>query len=100
MRFSTLESLGQHAETVTVFVGLLLEEHVVDEEAGADQSSLAPHVQVHWECDPKVIHVGEGLFEQASPLLADPAHLVLLIRSHHLDTAEMELLSPETVLLP
>ena len=39
----------KHADAVLFLVGLLLEEHVVNEEASSDQGCLAPYIQVHWE---------------------------------------------------
>ena len=35
--------------------------------------------------DAKVVHIGEGLLDESSPLLGDSSDLVLFIRSHHLE---------------
>ena len=40
---------SEHSDSVLLLVALLLEEHEVDEEHGADQRRLHPHVQIHGE---------------------------------------------------
>ena len=35
--------------------------------------------------DAKVVHVSECFLDESCPLLGDPAHLVLLVRSHHFE---------------
>ena len=93
--------LGHHACPIVLVVGLLLKEHVVDEESRSNKCGLATYVKVHGEPakkklkvnlvqkspnsrDPKVIGVSEGLLEESSPLLGDPPHLVRLVRRHYL----------------
>ena len=41
--------LGHHPHPVVLLVGLLLKEHVVDEEGSTNEGRLAPHVKIHWE---------------------------------------------------
>ena len=81
----TANCLGQHPETIIALVGFLLEEHVVNEEAGSDESCLAADIKIHGEGDPEVVHIGECFLDETCPLLGDPAHLVLAIRSQHLE---------------
>ena len=94
--------LGHHACPIVLVVGLLLKEHVVDEESRSDEGGFATYVKVHGEPakkklkvnlvqkkspnsrDPKVIGVSEGLLEESSPLFGDPPHLVRLVRRHYL----------------
>ena len=40
---------SEHSDSVLLLVALLLKEHEVDEEHGADQRRLHPHVEIHWE---------------------------------------------------
>ena len=42
-----------NAEPIPFRIGFLLEEHVVDEEAGPEQRRLSSHVQVHRETKSK-----------------------------------------------
>ena len=93
--------LGHHACPIVLVVGLLLKEHVVDEESRSDEGGLATYIKVHGESakkkmkvnlvqespnsrDPKVVGVSESLLEESCPLLGDPPHLVRLVRRHHL----------------
>ena len=41
----------EHAKSVLLFIGLLLEEHEVDEKAGAQEGGLGSHVQIHGETE-------------------------------------------------
>ena len=41
--------LGHHACPIVLVVGLLLKEHVVDEESRSDEGGLATYVKVHGE---------------------------------------------------
>ena len=41
--------LGHHACPIVLVVGLLLKEHVVDEESRSNKSGLATYVKVHGE---------------------------------------------------
>ena len=42
-----------------------------NEEAGSHEHSFHLHVHVQWELDAEVVRVGEDLFQEAAPLLAD-----------------------------
>jgi len=77
--------LGHHACPIVLVVGLLLKEHVVDEESRSNEGGLATYVEVHGERDPKVISVSEGLLEESCPLLGDPPHLMRLVWRHYLE---------------
>ena len=98
--------LGHHACPVVLVVGLLLKEHVVDEESRSDEGGLATYVKVHGESakkkmkvnlvqespnsrDPKVISVSEGLLEESCPLFGDPPHLMRLVRRHYLSLQKL-----------
>ena len=98
--------LGHHACPIVLVVGLLLKEHVVDEESRSDEGGLATYVKVHGEPakkklkvnlvqkstnlrDPKVVGVSEGLLEESSPLFGDPPHLVRLVRRHYLSLQKL-----------
>jgi len=56
--------LGHHACPIVLVVGLLLKEHVVDEESRSNEG---------------------GLLEESCPLLGDPPHLMRLVWRHYLE---------------
>ena len=40
---------SEHSDSVLLLVAFLLEEHEIDEEHGANECRLHPHVEIHWE---------------------------------------------------
>lgn len=63
----------QHARPVALLVAGLLKEHVINKEKCSKQDSLHFNIQVHGKADAKIVRVGERLFQQPRPLLADAA---------------------------
>ena len=68
-----------------LIIGLLLEVDEVDEEEGAEQRGLDPDVEVDGEADAEVVGVGEGLPEDAAPLLGDLADLLGAVGREHVE---------------
>ena len=67
----------KHADAVLFLVGLLLEEHVVNEEASSEQGCLAPHIQVHWETRKQILKSIRFVFN----ILFDPPCKMQFLRS-------------------
>lgn len=63
----------QHAGSVILLVPRLFKEHVIDQKECSEQDSLDFNIQVHGETDAKIVRVGERLFQQPRPLLANAA---------------------------
>ena len=63
---------------------LVLVEHEVDEEGGADEGGLHADVEVLGEGDGEGAHVGAHLAAALRPLLGDGPHLALAVAPSHL----------------
>ena len=63
---------------------LVLVEHEVDEEGGADEGGLHAHVEVLREGHGEGAHVGAHLAAALRPLLGDVPHRALAVASSHL----------------
>ena len=75
---------------ISLFRVLVLVEHEVDEEGGADEGGLHAHIQVLREPHREGAHVGAHLAAALGPLLGDGPHLALPVASSHLNKTKSE----------